>query len=503
MFSRRDDGAILAHSPKNTILSVEISPTQQGFQKPASLPDQESMAPSERGRGPVPAEYTRSWREKGSKDKERKSSRRSSKYSGVRGKESRSPSEKSQKRHSRRSRDPDRKRRGPLKVDEEPPEEKKETADRKRHNVSESGSQVVGEIPTSTDTAGTRTRDPSRERSKTRSSRRSKTEAREPFGGFHPSKIRPEPSSKKFEKAAEEPEGSGDGSYSYETEEEQEKAPLFPKPALTPNLPVDPPPKLALRTEQTPRGGSTFGGADAKEKAALDSFDIKALEIFLELQERGFEMEIAILKELKDDGEWTEAFVSLVRPKRAATGLRYARLVENMINWIKRKEQRTGEQVKDILDRESVWIYLHDLSMKGIGKYTPKGVVNAIRYFGEAFGVDSSAVLCRRVRKLTESYCKQTKPKSQAPMLTLKTLELLEGTVVNPAIQKGIRIAAGKLRLCVQASLRWDDLARTPLANVEWVRRKGSDRWAQITFWRFQDRTKALGEFIPGGDPGG
>ena len=195
MFSRRDDGAILAHSPKNTILSVEISPTQQGeemsgdgkdrfrafarannlvgaensdsppriprFQKPASLPDQESMAPSERGRGPVPAEYTRSYRrEKGSKDKERKSSRRSSKYSGVRGKESRSPSEKSQKRHSRRSRDPDRKRRGPLKVDEEPPEEKKETADRKRHNVSESGSQVVGEIPTSTDTAGTRTRDP-------------------------------------------------------------------------------------------------------------------------------------------------------------------------------------------------------------------------------------------------------------------------------------------------------------------------------------------------------
>lgn len=232
---------------------------------------------------------------------------------------------------------------------------------------------------------------------------------------------------------------------------------------------------MALRTEQTPRGGSTFRGADAKEKAALDSFDIKALEIFLELQERGFEMEIeAILKELKDDGEWTEAFVSLVRPKRAATGLRYPRLVENMIAWIKRKEQRTGEQVKDILDREAVWIYLHDLSTKGIGKYTPKGVVNAIRYFGEAFGVDSSAVLCRRVRKLTDSYCKQTRPKSQAPMLTVKTLELLEGTVVNPAIQKGIRIGAGKLRLCVQASLRWDDLARTPLANVEWVSRKGS-----------------------------
>lgn len=162
------------------------------------------------------------------------------------------------------------------------------------------------------------------------------------------------------------------------------------------------------------------------------------------------------------------------------TGLRYARLVENVVAWVKKKEQRTGEQVKDILDRESVWIYLHDLSVKGIGKYTPKGVVNAIRYFGEAFGVESSAVLCRRVRKLTDSYCKQTRPKNQAPMLTVKTLELLESTVVNPAIQKGIRIAAGKLRLCVQASFRWDDLSRTPLTNVEWVRRKGSERIAGL-----------------------
>lgn len=100
------------------------------------------------------------------------------------------------------------------------------------------------------------------------------------------------------------------------TEEDEDKRPLFPKPARVPELPVDPPPRLNLRGEHPPKGGSTFGGADAKEKAALDSFDIKALEIFLELQERGFEMEIeTILKELKDDGEWT---VSLVRPKRAA-----------------------------------------------------------------------------------------------------------------------------------------------------------------------------------------
>ena len=40
---------------------------------------------------------------------------------------------------------------------------------------------------------------------------------------------------------------------------------------------------------------------------------------------------------------------------------------------------------------------------------------------------------------------------------------------------KGYRIAAGKLRLCIQASLRWDDLQRTPFMNVEWVRRTGEN----------------------------
>ena len=38
----------------------------------------------------------------------------------------------------------------------------------------------------------------------------------------------------------------------------------------------------------------------------------------------------------------------------------------------------------------------------------------------------------------------------------------------------GYRVAAGKLRLCVQASLRWDDLSRTPVGNLEWVRRFGN-----------------------------
>ena len=48
--------------------------------------------------------------------------------------------------------------------------------------------------------------------------------------------------------------------------------------------------------------------------------------------------------------------------------------------------------------------------------------------------------------------------------------------MTNPMLGKGYRIAAGKLRLCIQASLRWDALQRTPFMNVEWVRRTGENR---------------------------
>ena len=36
----------------------------------------------------------------------------------------------------------------------------------------------------------------------------------------------------------------------------------------------------------------------------------------------------------------------------------------------------------------------------------------------------------------------------------------------------GVTVAAGKLRLCCQTSMRWDDLARTPIGHLEWVRPK-------------------------------
>ena len=465
----------------NNLVGVESSdspPRVPRFNKPARLPSSEEayLASKRRefsesgmgGTSPVPS-HSRSERKKKEKrrrDDESREFRRRMNPSRSRGRRSVNPSGKGESERSGRSR-----RR---KATGSEPDAAEELAKKKRESLPASKVQKSAGIFLRGEIAPPRDKPTKGE--KEQKQPREKSQAAEPFGGFHPDKLRPDPSPKSFEKGAAKPEDDEE-SYSYVTEEEEAPIPpVFAKVAQVPEFPTPPPEEKTL-PKVTPRAGATAENAESKEKAALETFDMKALEIYLELQERGVEMEIdSILKEVTSDEDWVLSFSSLVRPKRAATGLRYARLVENLITWTKVKEGEAGPKNKGILDRDSVWTYLHDLSLRGVGRYTPKGVVNAIRFFGEAFGLESSSVLCRRVKKLTETYCKQTKPRNQAPMLTLKTLELLESAVTNPSIQSGIRIAAGKLRLCVQASLRWDDLARTPLANVEWVRRKGSER---------------------------
>lgn len=65
---------------------------------------------------------------------------------------------------------------------------------------------------------------------------------------------------------------------------------------------------------------------------------------------------------------------------------------------------------------------------------------------------------------------------SRANCFPKATLAALELTVLDPFLPRPERVAAGKLRLCVQASMRYDDLLNTPLSCCEWVRRQGEER---------------------------
>ena len=52
-------------------------------------------------------------------------------------------------------------------------------------------------------------------------------------------------------------------------------------------------------------------------------------------------------------------------------------------------------------------------------------------------------------------------------------MRYLEKAVLSESRTLAERIVCGKLRMCSQASIRHDDLERTPLSLTEWVRLKG------------------------------
>lgn len=227
--------------------------------------------------------------------------------------------------------------------------------------------------------------------------------------------------------------------------------------------------------DPTPKGGATPAATKEAEDKALADFDARAVAIYVELDEKGVEMEITnILVNVPED-EWIAGFAALARPKRAATGLRYVRLFENFLRWAEKAGPEGDPIKKDILEKETVWKYLFSLVQEGRGKRTPASFLHAVQFFGNAFGYSSNSFKCMRCKKLADSHAKADKPRNQAPMFNVRTMEFLEHAVTNPRLAKGLRVTAGKLRLCIQASLRWDDLQRTPFSNVEWVRRKGEN----------------------------
>ena len=97
-----------------------------------------------------------------------------------------------------------------------------------------------------------------------------------------------------------------------------------------------------------------------------------------------------------------------------------------------------------------------------------------------------------RPKRLAVRYAK-AKPglASRAPIFQKETLKALEAMVMDPYLGRPSRISAGKLRLCVQASIRYDDLLHTPIGSLEWVRRRGSSTIVGVRAKSTQGKNKA------------
>ena len=249
-------------------------------------------------------------------------------------------------------------------------------------------------------------------------------EKKEPF---HPSSFSPGIRLGVFAKAASAPEG-------LTAQSEADPKRSFAKAAESPEFPEEEvTPQRELGKIKPLGGGAARSGAEKEEKLMAD-FDMRCLSIYTSFIDLNVEMEITeILSHLTGSQEWAEAFSCLTRPKRAATGLRYIRLLENYLVWA-RKESEPHSHVVDPINKEVVWLYLHALVKESAGAYTPKSFLLAFRFLGEAFGFSLEAFGYQRNRKLIESHSRTLKPKNKAPMIPVKTMEFLECCVEDPTV---------------------------------------------------------------------
>ena len=132
------------------------------------------------------------------------------------------------------------------------------------------------------------------------------------------------------------------------------------------------------------------------------------------------------------------------------------------------------------------------LIQKGVGYHTPQTLLYAVDYFSKVFGFDPTGNAWFRAKRLALRYAK-SKPglANRAPAITKETLGALEVVVLDPSYPMPERIAAGKWRLCCQASIRYDDLVHTPLKNLQWVTRKGEEGVVGVRARTTQGKCKA------------
>eukprot|EP00434_Breviolum_minutum_P007863 symbB.v1.2.006938.t1/scaffold421.1/size207896/1 len=118
--------------------------------------------------------------------------------------------------------------------------------------------------------------------------------------------------------------------------------------------------------------------------------------------------------------------------------------------------------------------FVEHLMQNGCGANTPKAVLLALDYYGKAFGFESQKGHFGRAKRLSMK-CAENPIQGRvgAPLFGNEFINALECIVMDPFLHSPQRVAAGKLRLCIQSSTRYDDILNTPLGQCEWVRKKG------------------------------
>ena len=280
-----------------------------------------------------------------------------------------------------------------------------------------------------------------------------------------------------------------------QTEPEMEEvAPNFAKRATPPN----PSAKLEEETKFAPRiktgvhanPGLSQNMAE-KERADLEKFLEMSTYIFEELICKGVDLGLAELvlgaRGQMDAGK----FRMHIEPNRAATGLRYARLVKSFLEWI--KEQSNPFQGRAApFEKLNGLAYMEHLMSSAVGANTPLSLLYALDFYSRSFGFDLAGNHYARAKRLALRYAQHHKgDKKSAPMFPRQLLVTLEKVILDDSYPITQRVACGKLRVCIQSSMRHNDLLNTPLSAYEWIRHRGELQIVGLRSKAVKGKTKA------------
>ena len=269
--------------------------------------------------------------------------------------------------------------------------------------------------------------------------------------------------------------------------------PTFTRKAKPPPPGILPEP-TKVKAAPTPRGGGggeNVNSLEAREREDLKKFVTESLQVFEGMEVLGIQMDLTRYVRA-GKGIDKDKFLLHTAPNRASTGLRYVRVMKGIMAWVEPFDPIPAEEQPSPLECLRLVEYIELLMQKGAGFNTPQTLLFAVDYFSKAFGFNPTGADWNRAKRLAMRY-KKSKPglANRAPLFGKETLRALEDIVLNDLFTTTFRIAAGKLRLCCQASIRYDDLMHTPIANLEWVRRKGGMTVVAVRARSTQGKNKA------------
>jgi len=123
-----------------------------------------------------------------------------------------------------------------------------------------------------------------------------------------------------------------------------------------------------------------------------------------------------------------------------------------------------------LADRRAVRRWLEDLQDDACGATTLQSALGMFHFFGELFDMEQKVSTCGPLKKMAKDWLSNTsKEPNRAKAFQVRLLYWLEKMALNITRLKADRALCGRIRISANASIRNDDMKKTPIARCEWI----------------------------------